>query len=81
MAPVDACFDNLSLMREVGLMRSLKHRHIVQYLGTSVRDNALHLLLEYVPGTQHDWSVWTLRFVCLSSGMLCITTPSLLEHP
>ena len=47
-SPHDALFENL--MSEVNMMRSLKHRHIVQYMGTSVKDDVLYLLLEYVPG-------------------------------
>ena len=48
-SPHDVIFENL--MKEVNMMRSLKHRHIVQYIGTSFKDNVLYLMLEYVPGT------------------------------
>jgi hypothetical protein len=47
-SPSEALFEGL--MREVNMMRNLKHRHIVRYIGTSVVENKLYLLLEYVPG-------------------------------
>lgn len=47
-SPSEAIFEGL--MREVDMMKGLKHKHIVQYIGTSVVENRLYLLLEYVPG-------------------------------
>jgi hypothetical protein len=38
------------VMREVNMMRSLHHEHIVQYIGTSFDDNTLYILLEFISG-------------------------------
>jgi serine/threonine protein kinase len=34
----------------VSLLRSLKHRHVVQYIGTHQRDDSLNILMEFCPG-------------------------------
>ena len=49
---VDAKKNNMieALKREIALLRELKHRHIVQYLGSSSDGNNLNIFLEYVPG-------------------------------
>jgi mitogen-activated protein kinase kinase kinase len=39
-----------ALKREIGLLRDLKHKNIVQYLGSSSDDQHLNIFLEYVPG-------------------------------
>lgn len=39
-----------ALKREIGLLRDLKHKNIVQYLGSSSDDEHLNIFLEYVPG-------------------------------
>lgn len=38
------------LRKEITLMHSLRHPHIVRYLGTDMSDRYLYILLEYVPG-------------------------------
>jgi serine/threonine protein kinase len=43
------CVDEL--MKEVNMMRNLKHRHIVRYLGAQLEPDRLFVLLENVPGT------------------------------
>lgn len=39
-----------SLRGEIRLMKSLSHKNIVRYLGTSVSDRYLFIIMEYVPG-------------------------------
>ena len=39
-----------ALKREIGLLRDLKHKNIVQYLGSSSDEHHLNIFLEYVPG-------------------------------
>lgn len=39
-----------ALKREIGLLRELKHKNIVQYLGSSSESETLNIFLEYVPG-------------------------------
>ena len=34
----------------VSLLRSLKHRHVVQYIGTHQREDSLNILMEFCPG-------------------------------
>ena len=38
------------MRQEINLMRSLRHKNIVQYLGTEVRQQALYILTEWVSG-------------------------------
>lgn len=39
-----------ALKREIGLLRTLQHPNIVQYLGCSSSSDCLNIFLEYVPG-------------------------------
>ncbi|KAF2498121.1 Ste11-type MAPKK kinase [Lophium mytilinum] len=39
-----------ALKHEIGLLRDLKHKNIVQYLGSNSDDTHLNIFLEYVPG-------------------------------
>ncbi|PVH99255.1 protein kinase byr2 [Periconia macrospinosa] len=39
-----------ALKHEIGLLRDLKHKNIVQYLGSNSDENHLNIFLEYVPG-------------------------------
>jgi mitogen-activated protein kinase kinase kinase len=39
-----------ALKHEIGLLRDLKHKNIVQYLGSNSDENNLNIFLEYVPG-------------------------------
>ena len=39
-----------ALKHEIGLLRDLKHKNIVQYLGSNSDDNHLNIFLEYVAG-------------------------------
>ena len=39
-----------ALKHEIGLLRVLKHKNIVQYLGSNSDENHLNIFLEYVPG-------------------------------
>jgi mitogen-activated protein kinase kinase kinase len=39
-----------ALKHEIGLLRDLKHKNIVQYLGSNSDDQHLNIFLEYVPG-------------------------------
>ncbi|KAF2655270.1 protein kinase byr2 [Lophiostoma macrostomum CBS 122681] len=39
-----------ALKHEIGLLRDLKHKNIVQYLGSNSDDSHLNIFLEYVPG-------------------------------
>jgi mitogen-activated protein kinase kinase kinase len=39
-----------ALKHEIGLLRVLKHKNIVQYLGSNSDDTHLNIFLEYVPG-------------------------------
>ncbi|EUC43236.1 hypothetical protein COCMIDRAFT_7335 [Bipolaris oryzae ATCC 44560] len=39
-----------ALKHEIGLLRELKHKNIVQYLGSNSDDSHLNIFLEYVPG-------------------------------
>ena len=39
-----------ALKREIDLLRDLQHPHIVQYLGSTSRDDKFNIFLEYVPG-------------------------------
>jgi len=39
-----------ALKHEIGLLRDLKHKNIVQYLGSNSDDHHLNIFLEYVPG-------------------------------
>jgi serine/threonine protein kinase len=39
-----------ALQREIDLLATLSHPHIVHYLGTALIDNALHIFMEFVPG-------------------------------
>lgn len=48
---VDGAEDELNTLRgEIRLMKSLDHRNIVRYLGTSISERYLFIILEYVPG-------------------------------
>lgn len=48
---VDGADDEVHLLRgEIRLMKSLDHANIVRYLGTSVSERYLFIILEYVPG-------------------------------
>lgn len=38
------------LRKEITLMHSLRHPHIVRYIGTDISDRYLYIILEYVPG-------------------------------
>lgn len=40
----------VALQTEIDLMRSLKHQHIVRYLGTEVRGSSLYIFTEWVSG-------------------------------
>ena len=40
----------VALRREIDLLRTLNHPHIVQYLGSNARDDKFNIFLEYVPG-------------------------------
>jgi mitogen-activated protein kinase kinase kinase len=39
-----------ALKHEIGLLRELKHKNIVQYLGSNSDESHLNIFLEYVPG-------------------------------
>ena len=39
-----------ALRREIDLLRTLNHPHIVQYLGSNSQDDKFNIFLEYVPG-------------------------------
>jgi len=39
-----------ALKHEIGLLRDLKHKNIVQYLGSNSDEHHLNIFLEYVPG-------------------------------
>ena len=39
-----------ALRREIDLLRTLNHPHIVQYLGSNCKDDKFNIFLEYVPG-------------------------------
>lgn len=39
-----------ALKHEIGLLKDLKHKNIVQYLGSNSDDQHLNIFLEYVPG-------------------------------
>ncbi|PSN69141.1 MAP kinase-like protein [Corynespora cassiicola Philippines] len=39
-----------ALKHEIGLLRDLKHKNIVQYLGSNSDEDHLNIFLEYVPG-------------------------------
>lgn len=39
-----------ALKHEIGLLRDLKHKNIVQYLGSNSDESHLNIFLEYVPG-------------------------------
>jgi mitogen-activated protein kinase kinase kinase len=39
-----------ALRREIDLLRTLNHPHIVQYLGSNSKDDKFNIFLEYVPG-------------------------------
>lgn len=39
-----------ALRREIDLLRTLNHKHIVQYLGSNAKDDKFNIFLEYVPG-------------------------------
>ena len=39
-----------ALRREIDLLRTLNHPHIVQYLGSNAKDDKFNIFLEYVPG-------------------------------
>ncbi|KAF2639304.1 MAP kinase-like protein [Massarina eburnea CBS 473.64] len=51
-AKMDARKTNMveALKHEIGLLRDLKHKNIVQYLGSNSDENHLNIFLEYVPG-------------------------------
>ena len=39
-----------ALRREIDLLKTLNHPHIVQYLGSNAKDDKFNIFLEYVPG-------------------------------
>jgi len=42
--------DMEEIRNEVQLLRSLKHKHVVQYIATHQMDNSLNILMEFCPG-------------------------------
>lgn len=38
------------MQHEISVLRTLKHKNIVQYLGSNVENNTINIFLEYVPG-------------------------------
>ena len=45
------------LRKEINLMRSLRHKNVVAYMGTEVRGQTLFILTEWVPGVP-CWTCW-----------------------
>jgi len=38
------------IQAEVGILRSLRHRNIVRYLGTSMQDATVYIFMQYISG-------------------------------
>ena len=52
VSEIDKRKENMAaaLRREIDLLRTLNHPHIVQYLGSNCKDDKFNIFLEYVPG-------------------------------
>jgi len=66
----------LELQNEIMLMRKLKHKNIVQLLGTERQGSTLSILMEYVPGKSLD-SILT-RYGSLAEDVICNYTKQIL---
>jgi len=66
----------LELQNEIMLMRKLRHRNIVQLLGTERVGNTLNIIMEYVPGKSLD-SILS-RYGALAEDVTCNYTKQIL---
>ncbi|KAI9690893.1 MAG: ATP binding [Bathelium mastoideum] len=58
-----------ALKHEIGLLRALKHPHIVRYLGSNSDDSHLNIFLEYVPGG--SVASMLVNYGPLPEGLIC----------
>jgi serine/threonine protein kinase len=73
----DAAEQARSIESEMALLRRLRHRHIVNLLGTERQGNKLNILMEYVPGKSLDTML--VRFGALTERVCQSYTRQLLE--
>ncbi|KAI9693465.1 MAG: ATP binding [Bogoriella megaspora] len=58
-----------ALKHEIGLLRALKHPHIVRYLGSNSDESHLNIFLEYVPGG--SVASMLVNYGPLPEGLIC----------
>lgn len=66
-----------SLQHEISVLKTLKHKNIVQYMGSSVEDNMFNIFLEYVPGG--SIASMTKKFGQLPESLIKLYTFQILE--